>query len=520
MIAYSELRCGYQKDTEDTRFVWFGIRYGSPSPPRPSSPAPVVTCFHHPRPLPLHRCRYIIERVLHRRWTMDDITRADHFFSTHQAGYTPFPWPKDLFTRIVTDHDGYLPLTIKSLPEGTVANARVPVVQITASGDFSRLVTFMETVLTQLWYPSTVATLSRRVRSVLEQAMERSAEGGAEHWFIEYMLHDFGFRGCCTIEQAVLGGAAHLLSFRGSDTMAAAYYTQQHLNNGRPVATSVPATEHSVMTAWPTERGALENMMDHFGGEGSTYSVVFDSYDYAGALQRLLPVVKARKLAKGGTMVIRPDSGDPMWCTVEGVRALDKVFGSTVNAKGYKVVNGARVLQGDGMMATTIAAVVEAVMDAGYSAENAIFGMGGGLLQKVHRDTMSFATKLCHITYADGTERRVMKKPTTDSSKISLPGEMQVRRVKGVPTVFPAGVRVCEGVDDGEEGEDLLRVVYDHGPLTDDPWAKAGTFDEMRARMNREWATCPPRYDPLSPQMHQVIQETLAEFDAGDRLGY
>ena len=29
--------------------------------------------------------------------------------------------------------------------------------------------------------------------------------------------------------------------------------------------------------------------------------------------------------------------------------------------------------------------------------------MGGGLLQKVNRDTLSLATKLSHIVYADGT---------------------------------------------------------------------------------------------------------------------
>ena len=51
------------------------------------------------------------------------------------------------------------------------------------------------------------------------------------------------------------------------------------------------------------------------------------------------------------------------------------------------------------------------------------FGMGGGLLQKVNRDTMSFATKLSHIVYADGSRRDIMKAPSSDTSKASLPGE-------------------------------------------------------------------------------------------------
>jgi nicotinamide phosphoribosyltransferase len=67
--------------------------------------------------------------------------------------------------------------------------------------------------------------------------------------------------------------------------------------------------EHSVMTAWPTEREAILNMIDHFG-EG-VYACVMDSYDYAEALARVLPSVKSEKVGKGGFLVLRPDSGDP-----------------------------------------------------------------------------------------------------------------------------------------------------------------------------------------------------------------
>ncbi len=36
-------------------------------------------------------------------------------------------------------------------------------------------------------------------------------------------------------------------------------------------------------------------------------------------------------------------------------------------------------------------------------SQSVAFGMGGGLLQRVNRDTLSLATKLCHIVYADGS---------------------------------------------------------------------------------------------------------------------
>ena len=71
-----------------------------------------------------------------------------------------------------------------------------------------------------------MATLSRRARDVIEAAFEESAEAGAASHLLPSRLHDFGFRGCCTVEQSVIGGAAHLLNFEGTDTLSAAYYVQ------------------------------------------------------------------------------------------------------------------------------------------------------------------------------------------------------------------------------------------------------------------------------------------------------
>ena len=172
-----------------------------------------------------------------------------------------------------------------------------------------------------VWYPSTVATLSRRSKSLIEAAFQRSV--GAEALpLLESRLHDFGFRGCTTVEQSIVGGSAHLLNFTGSDTMSAAYYVQFHLNQGRPIAESIPATEHSVMTSWTTEKEAMLNLMAQYG-EG-VYACVMDSYDYAQALSRLLPVVANKKLEKGGFIVLRPDSGDPIETVLMALRCVSQ----------------------------------------------------------------------------------------------------------------------------------------------------------------------------------------------------
>lgn len=130
-----------------------------------------------------------------------------------------------------------------------------------------------------------MATLSRRAHDIIAAAFEASADGGRQNPLLASRLHDFGFRGCTTLEQSVLGGCAHLLNFDGTDTMSAAYYAQFHLNGGRPVGMSIPATEHSVMTCWPDERTAIFNMIEHFGT--GAFATVMDSYDYGAALEQV-----------------------------------------------------------------------------------------------------------------------------------------------------------------------------------------------------------------------------------------
>jgi nicotinamide phosphoribosyltransferase len=247
------------------------------------------------------------------------------------------------------------------------------------------------------------------------------------------------------------------------------------------------------------------------------------------ALERVIPSIKNEKVEKGGYLVIRPDSGDPKEVVLMGLRAGEKVFGAEVNSKGYKRLIGCGVIQGDGVQIDVIqkarprlslarfplffflflfflsadggrAQLTQAVLEAGYAANNVVYGMGGALLQRVDRDTMSFATKLNYIEYADGTKHDVMKKPRSDSGKISLPGVLQVRRVNGIPTVFPAD-------PDGPRAPDnLLRVVYDRRPLLG-VW---DDFETVRKRARTEWKALPQVHDPISAELKEKIKNWIA----------
>ncbi|PVU88375.1 hypothetical protein BB559_005596 [Furculomyces boomerangus] len=471
MSAYGEFRTSYEKDAEDHRIVFYGIRY-------------------------------IIQNYVSKKWTMQDIEKTEIFLNTFNLMGTPFPFPKTLFQKFVSENNGYFPVKIEALPEGTVIYPHVPVFQISAQNEYSSLVTFLETVITMVWYPSTVATLSRRAKHSIAQYFDETVDS-TNQFLLSSRLQDFGFRGCTSLEQSIIGGCAHLVNFEGTDTLSAAYYAQFELNNGKPVSSSIPATEHSVMTAYPTELEALKKTIEVYGH--GMISIVMDSYDYANCLNNLLPSVAALKLEKGGFLVIRPDSGDYVEAVIMGLEAGERVFGTTTNNKGYKVINGCSVIQGDGISPESLKKILEAVKAKKFSAENVVFGMGGGLLQKVNRDTMSFATKLSMIMKKDGTRRDIMKTPKTDSGKISLPGSLMVfadTDDNNIPKVYPK-YEISSGnkLRSYPGKSNLLQVVYNNGPISDFEW---DNFDTIRNRVEEQWNSLPPKAQVISKELEEL----------------
>jgi len=168
--------------------------------------------------------------------------------------------------------------------------------------------------------------------------------------------------------------------------------------------------------------------------------------------------------------------------------------------KGYKTINGAGVIQGDGINLPVVKNILDAALKEGYSAASVAYGMGGGLLQKVNRDTMSFATKLCYIEYADGTVRDVMKLPKSDTGKVSFPGILRVKRdpQTGLEYIYP---RAAD--DNSNDKDDLLRVVYDHKPISG-VW---DDFETLRNRVQTEWTKAPKHHNPVSAELRTKIDK-------------
>lgn len=401
--------------------------------------------------------------------TQAHIDEADEMVTAHGLPFNRQGWEL-----LLSRHGGYFPIMIEALPEGMVVPSATPLVQVrNTDRDFFWLPTFIETsLLRAVWYPSTVATVSWHVRQMIAEALERTCDDPAA--ILPFRLHDFGARGATSFEQAGIGGSAHLVNFMGTDTVSGLVFARKYYNE--PMAGfSIPAAEHSTMTSWgeAREKAAYENMIDQFGGDGRLVAVVSDSYDLFRAVRKIWGGELKEKVQKmGGTLVVRPDSGDATRVPIDTIEMLGEIFGYSTNAKGFKVLAPCvRVIQGDGITPKTIRILLEAMSERGWSAENLAFGMGAGLLQRVNRDTLRFAMKANARQDKDGSWHGIAKDPKTDPGKASKRYRQAVVMKNGDPVAVP--------LKDIADGENLLQPVWENGELL-----REWTFADIRARAN------------------------------------
>lgn len=409
-------------------------------------------------------------------FTQEDVNEAADMLASVFGRRDVFS--KEIFEHILKVHGGKLPVRIKAVAEGSV----VPVnnVLMTIENTDPKcywLTNFLETLLMQVWYPCTVATLSREVRKIVERYFEATADETSKG-AIDFVLNDFGFRGVSSVESAGLGGSAHLLNFMGSDTVYASSFAKQYYNAQKVYGMSVPATEHSIMTLLGEqgESRIFQHVLNSY--PDGILSCVSDSYNIFNAVEHLWGTeFKTQILERKGTLVIRPDSGDPVKTLTKVFEILFDKFGFTVNSKGYKVLPPqVRVIQGDGIDIVSIPEIYESLKQNKVSAENLILGMGGALLQKVNRDTQKFALK-CSYAEINGDWVNVKKQPV----ELNENGEL----VKSFKTSKAGKLKLVKNNDRyhttdtySNDFEDELQTVFEDGVVT-----KQYSFEQIRERV-------------------------------------
>ncbi|HVK51167.1 MAG TPA: nicotinate phosphoribosyltransferase [Pseudoxanthomonas sp.] len=409
-----------------------------------------------------------------------DIDEARELFAAHGEPFNEAGW-RDIVDRL----GGRLPIRIRAVPEGSVVPTHQVLMTIESTDPAAFWVpSYLETMLLRIWYPITVATTSWHAKQTIRHFLERTSDDVEGQ--LPFKLHDFGSRGVSSLESAAIGGTAHLVNFLGTDTVSALPFAKAWYHE--PMAGfSIPAAEHSTITSWGRENEvqAYRNMLRQFARPGSIVAVVSDSYDIYHAIQQHWgKTLRQEVIDSGATVVIRPDSGDPVAVVHQCLELLDEAFGHTVNSKGYKVLQHVRVIQGDGINPGSIRAILERITSAGYATDNLAFGMGGALLQRLDRDTQKFALK-CSAARVAGQWIDVYKDPVTDKGKQSKRGRMSLLRHREYGSYRTVQIPADgQGLADAAVPagfDDALVTVWENGRLLQD-W----TFAQIRERANRE----------------------------------
>lgn len=357
---------------------------------------------------------------------------------------------EDVANWIGTDHiralhrKGYLPLRFCSLPEGTRVPIGVPSFTVeNTDPEFFWLTNFVETPLSySIWLPSNSATIAHRYREIFDEAAKFT---GAKASDVDYHCHDFSARGMGMGEAVAASGAAHLLSFSGTDSMPTLAWVDRYYG-GLYAAKSVPATEHSVMCtgiATVGEQETISRLLDLY--PSGAVSIVADTFDLWRVLTEYLPALKDKILSRPGKLVIRPDSGDPEkilcgdmsqeyksppWWGV--LNLLHNAFGGHRNAKGFIELDPhVGAVYGDSITLDRAVSITKRMRELGFASTNVTFGVGSFSYQYQTRDTFGSAMK---ATWAevDGKGVNLLKDPVTDDgTKKSATGRLGVFRDHG-----------------------------------------------------------------------------------------
>jgi len=430
-------------------------------------------------------------------------------------------------------HDlGYLPLKIKALPEGTLVPYQVPPMTVVNTKEgFQWLTNMIETVLScENWPIQTSATTSVAYLKVFKEFAQAT---GLPMDFVPFQGHDFSFRGMFGKQAAAMSGFGHLASgLVGTDTIPAVLFAEKYYGanvDNELVGCSVDATEHSVTCSWIME-GEIEFFRYLMREQSPTgiLSVVSDTWDFWTLVTEYLPQLKQEIMKRDGTLVIRPDSGDPvkiltgykispvsdyaelfdtqseaeravvadgyeayrwnkdyygfdngktiqlMQCEIKGlIESLWDIFGGTITDKGFKLLDehiGA--IYGDAITIERQRQILQRLMDKGF-ASKVVLGIGSYSYQYVTRDTHGSAVKATSVV-KNNQRVAIFKDPKTDTKKKSAKGLLKIDRIDGDLVLF-------DNVTETQEAEGLLEVVFENGELV-----KEVTLADIRNTINEQ----------------------------------
>lgn len=351
-----------------------------------------------------------IRRYLTKPINQQDIDNSKRFMDRAHSFGGPLPFNKKMWESVLHDYNGYLPIKIEAIPQGSIFFPNEPVIQITAEKGFGELAAHVEGLLVGMVSIATVrASLTAHWKSsiynllVHECGHDEKTVNGVINWFI----HDFGMRASSSDIESEILGKCHLLFFNGTDTFNAAFSAWRDSNyQDVEYANSIIALAHRNTSSYENdltdgENDCFEKIYEVSTNYGGIASNVSDCYNFKKAVDKLERIL-AKNPDNLNIIVSRPDSGNAKE-NIEYI--LDKknsklrfIEGNSINPKSMKDIllslNGKNV------------------------ALKGIFGVGGYLRNSCTRDTFSSALKLSSV----GIDNQPVCKLSEVEAKMSIPG--------------------------------------------------------------------------------------------------
>jgi len=417
---------------------------------------------------------------------------------------------------------GYLPIKVKSLPEGIFTPPNIPHMKgINTVDGYAWLGLYLETLISKTaWQLPTAATIAHKFK---QNAVEWVKKTDIDNlWLADYMCHDFHSRGGNPFTSIAVG-LGHAMSNSGSDTInviPASRYYYDFDENEVPIF-SVTASEHSVSCTQIFtcgERQMLINWLKRF--PTAILSIVGDTFDLWKLITVYLadPEIKALIMAREGKLVIRPDSGDPatIVCGINTnphlstriksfydlsnigledtanrrfgdsvitenefkgvVELLYDIFGGTVNKQGFKVLDShIGAIYGDSINLERQIDIYSRLAKKGFAATNIVLGVGSYTYVMLTRDSMGYAAKGAWFEVLKDDVRTgydIYKDPVTDDgTKKSLKGRTAVFEDEGT-------IWCKEQCSEVEEDQGIMQVIYENGNFRNQT-----TLVEIRERL-------------------------------------
>lgn len=388
-------------------------------------------------------------------------------------------FPTKLFERVVKECNGYAPIKVQSLPEGTWCPAGTPFAQVrnTVKG-FGELVTWFEGIFLHASFPCGTATEAFHMRRYLE---EMRANYGFDDSFLG-RLHSFGFRGHRGLEDAYWAGTSWNLFMGGTDD----FHTMIHTPKAK--MTSISALAHKVTQQYDVEYDGYIHTIDATAKAGETVvAIVIDTYDANRFIDSYLVPLAHYAKEKGVHLVIRPDSGDVNQQVVE---VYHKV-------KAYEIDNVSAII-GEGMSFQNVMRTDFFFKMRQVPLTFVSYGVGGGFYNHINRDTLGFAMK---TAFSNGAPRM---KFGMNPLKRSIPDAVNLLLADDGKTMYAKR----ENVEDNEKS--LYSIIYNHDDTMDKPFVKYANWEETQRR-----AISYIHEKDLQEHilLHDDIKELVAEFE-------